>query len=433
MENFNYQNGEMYAENVALRKIAECIGTPFFCYSSSTFERNYKAFGHAVAGLDYEICYAVKANSNIAVIALLARLGAGADVVSSGELRRALAAGIPPQKIVFSGVGKTRKELEEALNSGVTRINVESEPELNLLSGIASQLGLTAEISIRINPDVDAKTHEKITTGKSENKFGIDLRLARDAYQRANELPGVNPNGVALHIGSQLTDLEPYTEAYSLAADFVRVLRDDGMVIEHLDLGGGLGITYHDEITPSPAAYGAMVKEVIGNLGVTVTFEPGRVIAGNTGVMVAQVLFVKDGMFKRFCIIDGAMNDLIRPTLYNAYHSVVPLDEPGLNSTYSLMDVVGPICESGDFIAKDRSLPMLAAGDYLAVKTAGAYAAVMGSTYNTRPLAPEVLVNGDKYAIVRRRLTADDLIGLESLPDWVNISNSPIEQNIIND
>jgi len=408
----------LHAEEVPIGRLADAVGTPFFCYSTATLERHYRVFAEAVAGLDATICYAVKANSNVAVIATLARLGAGADVVSGGELSRALAAGVTPAKIVFSGVGKTRDELAEALKAGVTRINVESDPELDILSQVAAGLGLTAEISLRINPDVDAKTHEKITTGKSENKFGIDLAVARDVYARAAGLAGIRVVGVALHIGSQLTDLAPYREAYARAAEFVGVLKGDGHDIAHLDLGGGLGITYGDEVAPTPAEYGAMVKDTVGHLGLPVTFEPGRVIAGNAGLLVTRVLFVKEGLAKRFCVVDGAMNDLIRPTLYNAYHEIVPVIEAAAGAPHLKMDVVGPICESGDYIAQDRDLPPVEAGSLLAVRTAGAYAAVMGSTYNTRPLAPEVLVNGDEFAVIRRRMTVEDMIELERFPDW---------------
>ncbi len=420
MDHFDYMSGELHAEQVPLSRMAAEVGTPFFCYSTATLERHYRVFAEAVSGLDASICYAVKANSNIAVIALLARLGAGADVVSGGELRRALAAGVAPSKIVFSGVGKTREELSDALKAGVSRINVESDPELDILSEVAAGLGIDADISVRINPDVDAKTHEKITTGRSENKFGIDLAVARDVYARAAKLPGINVMGVAVHIGSQLTDLEPYREAYARAVDFVRAMRADGHAISHLDLGGGLGITYGNEAAPTPAEYGAMATEAVGDLDVGVTFEPGRVIAGNAGLLVTRVLFVKEGLAKRFCIIDGAMNDLIRPTLYNAYHEVVPVIEHPSGAPRLKMDVVGPICESGDYIAKDRDMVLAAAGDLLAIRTTGAYAAVMGSMYNTRPLAPEVLVNGADYTVIRRRFTVDDMIELESFPDWLS-------------
>ena len=431
MNQFDYRDGQMYAEGVALQDIAKEIGTPFFCYSSEALVQNYTSFADAVNGFDAEICYAVKACSNLAVVSLLAQLGAGADVVSGGELRRALAAGIVPQKIVFSGVGKTREEIAEALKAGVTKINVESDPELDILSEVAVGLGITAEISIRINPDVDAKTHEKISTGKKENKFGIDLALARAIYARAAGLPGINVIGVAVHIGSQLTDLQPYKEAYARVVDFVGLLRADGISIEHVDLGGGLGINYENELALSPTTYAQMVAEVIGNLGVKLIFEPGRVIVGNAGVLIVQVLFVKEGVSKRFCIIDGAMNDLIRPTLYNAYHKIRPLSEVANNTPNVIMDVVGPVCESGDFIAKDRRLPMFAAGDFLAIMTTGAYAAAMGSTYNTRPLAPEVLVDGDKYATIRRRLTVEDMLDLECLPNWFEKVYLPNTENSI--
>ncbi|MDD9875842.1 MAG: diaminopimelate decarboxylase [Magnetovibrio sp.] len=420
MDHFQYIDGELHAEEIPIGRLAAEVGTPFFCYSTATLERHYRVFADAVSSLDASVCYAVKANSNIAVIATLARLGAGADVVSGGELTRALAAGVAPSDIVFSGVGKTAEELGAALRAGVTRINVESEPELDLLSGVASSLGATAEISLRINPDVDARTHEKITTGKSENKFGIDIDLAREVYRKAAGLPGLKVVGVAVHIGSQLVDLAPYREAYGRTVEFVGILREDGHVIDHLDLGGGLGITYGDEVAPSPAEYGAMVSEVVGNSGCSVTFEPGRVITGNAGILVSRVLFVKEGTAKRFCIVDGAMNDLIRPTLYNAHHEIVPVQAPRDGVSMSAMDIVGPICESGDYIAQDRDMPPVAAGDLLAVRSAGAYGAVMASTYNTRPLAPEVLVSGADYSVVRRRFDVDDQLGLEAFPEWLS-------------
>jgi diaminopimelate decarboxylase len=425
MDHFQYRDGQMYAEGVALADLAEAVGTPFFCYSTATLERHYVAFADAVAHLDASICYAVKANSNIAVLATLGKLGAGADVVSGGEMRRALAAGIAPEQIVFSGVGKTRDELEHALSVGVTRINVESYPELDILSAAAEAVGRTADVAIRINPNVDAKTHEKISTGRQEDKFGIDLALAREAYARAARLPGLNITGVAMHIGSQLTDLDPYREAYQRMAVFVGVLRDDGHQISHLDMGGGLGITYDSEEAPTPGEYGVMVGQTVGHLGCHLTFEPGRMIAGNAGVLVTRVIFVKQGTAKRFCVVDGAMNDLIRPTLYSAYHEIVPVTEAASDVQSLQMDVVGPICESGDFIAKDRALPPLGSGDLLVVRTAGAYSAVMASTYNTRPLAPEVLVDGDDFAVIRRRFTVQDMLSLESLPPWLQ-SDAPV-------
>lgn len=429
MDHFDYRNGELYAEDVAIRAIAAAVGTPFYVYSQATLERHYQVFADAVSALDPMVCYAVKANSNIAVIAILARLGAGADVVSVGELQRAQTAGIPANKIIYSGVGKTESDLRAALVAGVHQINAESEAELQLLSKVAVELGKTAQVAIRINPNVDAKTHEKITTGKAENKFGIDIALARNVYARAAKLPGLNVAGVALHIGSQLTDLTPYREAYGRAASFVEELRADGHNITQLDLGGGLGITYENEKAPSPAEYGKMVYEVVGHLGCNISFEPGRLLTGNAGLLITQVIFVKDGIERKFCIIDGAMNDLIRPTLYNAYHKIVPVLEPAPNTEHFKMDIVGPICESGDYLAKGRTMPALGNGDLLAVRTAGAYAAVMSSVYNSRPLVPEVLVSGDAYSVIRRRWTVEDMMALESFPDWQTDETTAIGQS----
>ena len=418
MDHFEYRNGELYAEDVSLRLIADEVGSPVYVYSTATLERHYQAFANGVSGLDPLVCFAVKANSNIAVIKTLARLGAGADVVSVGELKRAMAAGVPASKIIYSGVGKSEVDLRAALKAGVHQINAESEAELELLSKVAVDLGETAQVAIRINPNVDAKTHEKITTGKSENKFGVDIALARDVYGRVAKLPGLRVAGVALHIGSQLTDLKPYREAYAKAAEFVELLRSDGHNITQLDLGGGLGITYDAEIAPSPAEYGKMVKEIVGHLGCNVSFEPGRLIAGNAGVLITQVIFIKEGINRKFCIIDAAMNDLIRPTLYNAYHDIVPVVEAPTGAEQLTMDIVGPICESGDYLAKGRKMAALSNGDLLAVRTAGAYAAVMASVYNSRPLVPEVLVHGGTYSVIRRRWTVEDMIALETFPEW---------------
>lgn len=418
MDHFEYRNGELYAEDISLRLIADEVGSPVYVYSTATLERHYQAFANGVSGLDPLVCFAVKANSNIAVIKTLARLGAGADVVSVGELKRAMAAGVPASKIIYSGVGKSEVDLRAALNAGVHQINAESEAELELLSKVAVDLGETAQVAIRINPNVDAKTHEKITTGKSENKFGVDIALARDVYGRVAKLPGLRVAGVALHIGSQLTDLKPYREAYAKAAEFVELLRSDGHNITQLDLGGGLGITYDAEIAPSPAEYGKMVKEIVGHLGCNISFEPGRLIAGNAGVLITQVIFIKEGINRKFCIIDAAMNDLIRPTLYNAYHDIVPVVEAPTGAEQLTMDIVGPICESGDYLAKGRKMAALSNGDLLAVRTAGAYAAVMASVYNSRPLVPEVLVHGDTYSVIRRRWTVEDMIALETFPEW---------------
>ena len=418
MDHFEYRNGELYAEDISLRLIADEVGSPVYVYSTATLERHYQAFANGVSGLDPLVCFAVKANSNIAVIKTLARLGAGADVVSVGELKRAMAAGVPASKIIYSGVGKSEMDLRAALNAGVHQINAESEAELELLSKVAVDLGETAQVAIRINPNVDAKTHEKITTGKSENKFGVDIALARDVYGRVAKLPGLRVAGVALHIGSQLTDLKPYREAYAKAAEFVELLRSDGHNITQLDLGGGLGITYDAEIAPSPAEYGKMVKEIVGHLGCNVSFEPGRLIAGNAGVLITQVIFIKEGINRKFCIIDAAMNDLIRPTLYNAYHDIVPVIEAPTGAEQLTMDIVGPICESGDYLAKGRRMTALSNGDLLAVRTAGAYAAVMASVYNSRPLVPEVLVHGDTFSVIRRRWTVEDMMALETFPEW---------------
>lgn len=400
-------------------RIAQEIGTPFYCYSTATLTRHYRVFDEAFAGLDHLICYSLKANSNQAVVATLARLGAGADVVSEGELRRALAAGIPPEKIVFSGVGKTARELAFGLDSRIHCFNVESEPELALLSEIASARGATAAISIRINPDVDAKTHAKISTGRKENKFGVPFTRARDVYAHAANLPGIRVAGIDTHIGSQLTDLEPFDNAFRLISELATELRADGHAIEHVDLGGGLGIPYRDDqaAPPLPSAYAETVRKHMNRIGCRVIFEPGRLIAGNAGILVTQVIYVKEGGDRTFVIVDAAMNDLVRPTLYDAYHRIGPVKET--RAPEIVCDVVGPICESGDFFARERRLPRPQAGDLLAVYSAGAYGAVQAGTYNSRLLIPEVLVNGEKFAVVRPRQTYDELIGLDRVPGWL--------------
>jgi len=429
LDHFSYINGEMYAEGVPLQKIAEQVGTPFFCYSTATIERHYRVFRDAIEGLNANVFYAIKANSNIAIIATLARMGAGADVVSGGEFKRALAAGIPGNRIVFSGVGKSRSEMAMALREGVYQISVESEPELTQLSEVAKSLGLVAPIAIRINPDVDAKTHEKITTGKSENKFGVDLALARDLYLKAAKLDGIEIVGAALHIGSQLTSLDPYREAYQRLIEFADSLKADGIHLTRLDLGGGLGITYDDEQAPSPAEYGEMVKSMFMGLDYEVAFEPGRVIVGNAGVLVCRVLYIKEGSTRRFMIVDGAMNDLIRPTLYNAYHRIEPvLETPGEAELFE-MDVVGPICESGDYLAKGRMLPNVGADEMIILRSTGAYASVMASSYNSRPLAPEVLVKGDVYSVIRKRVDIDVMINQDVCPDWLNADQEEVENS----
>ncbi len=421
MNHFAYRDGVLYAEAVPLDVISAHVGTPFYCYSTATLTRHYQVFTGAFAGMDVLVCYAMKANSNQAIIKTLAKLGSGADVVSGGELKRARAAGIPPDRIVFSGIGKTARELALALDEGILCINVESEPELDLLSAIAVEKGVSAPVSIRVNPDVDAKTHHKIATGKAENKFGIPISRARDVYAHAAKLPGIRVTGADMHIGSQITDLEPFSNAFTLLAEFVRALRADGHTISHVDLGGGLGIPYHEtnEPPPLPNAYAEVVKNTMRDLGCRLIFEPGRLLVGNAGILVTQVLFVKHGDAKNFIVVDAAMNDLIRPTLYDAYHEIRPVREQPVSASRMRADVVGPVCESGDFLAHDREMPEPKAGDLLAVMTAGAYGAVQSGTYNTRPLVPEVLVNGTEWAIVRPRLEAEQLIALDRLPDWL--------------
>jgi diaminopimelate decarboxylase len=419
LDHFTYKNGLLSAEDVSLADLADQVGTPFYCYSRATLERHFNVFDEALSGLDHTICYAVKANGNIAVIKTLAQLGAGADVVSGGELRRALTAGVPASKIVFSGVGKTRAEMAEALDAGIYQLNIESEPELTALSEVAASKGATANVAIRINPDVDAKTHAKITTGRAENKFGIDWDRARDIYAKARDLPGVAAQGIAVHIGSQLTDLAPYRKAYERVRDVALDLRAQGHDIRRLDLGGGLGIPYDDEQAPPPAEYGAMVQDIVGPLDCHVTVEPGRLIAGNAGVLVTRVLYAKDGATRRFVIVDAAMNDLLRPALYDAYHAIVPVTEPASGAERHAVDVVGPICETGDTFAVQRQLPAVKPGDLLAIRSAGAYGAVMASTYNGRPLVPEVLVSGGDHAVVRRRVEAEEIMAYDALPPWL--------------
>jgi diaminopimelate decarboxylase len=421
MHHFAYRDGALHAEAVSLAALAQVVGTPFYCYSTATLERHYKVFAGAFADVDALVCYAMKANSNQAVIATLARLGAGADVVSEGELARARGVGIAPDKIMFSGVGKTARELASAVDEGILCINVESEPELELLSTIAAAKGRSADISIRVNPDVDAKTHAKIATGKAENKFGIPISRAREVYARAAKLKGVRVVGVDMHIGSQIIELDPFGDAFALLADFVRVLRTDGHTISHIDLGGGLGIPYRDdnEPPPDPDAYAAIVKRATQGLGCRLIFEPGRLIVGNAGILVTRVLYVKKGEAKTFVIVDAGMNDLIRPTLYEAHHGIQPVNEPPVGAPRIITDVVGPVCESGDYIALDRSLVLPRPGDLLAVMTAGAYGATQSGTYNTRALVPEVLVRASEWALVRPRVSVDELIALDRLPDWL--------------
>ena len=419
MHHFAYRNGVLHAEDVSLAALAEEIGTPFYCYSSATLERHYKVMHEAFSGSDHMICYAMKANSNQAVIRTMAELGAGMDVVSEGELRRALAAGVPARKIVFSGIGKTAREMALALREGIACFNVESEPELELLSDVAKRVGQRATVSIRVNPDVDAKTHHKISTGKAEDKFGISYKRAREVYARAAALPAIDVAGIDMHIGSQITELEPFAKAFKLMGELTEELRGDGHNIRHLDLGGGLGVPYRgtNDVPPHPDEYAAMVKKTLGHLNLKFMLEPGRMIVGNAGVLVSRVIYVKDGTEKHFVIQDAAMNDLIRPTLYDAYHEIIPVAEPAGEPTM-MADVVGPVCESGDYLAKGRKMPKVEPGDLLATMTAGAYGAVQAGTYNTRPLIAEVLVKDGTWALIRPRQTYEELIGLDRMAPW---------------
>ncbi len=421
MHHFAYRHGVLHAESVSLDTIAAAVGTPFYCYSTATLTRHYHVFAGAFADVNALVCYAMKANSNQAVIKTLAKLGAGADVVSEGELKRALAAGIPANKIMFSGIGKTARELALAVDEGILCINVESEPELEFLSSIAAAKGRTAHISVRVNPDIDAKTHHKIATGKAENKFGIPISRAREVYVHAARLPSLKVVGVDMHIGSQITDLDPFGNAFALLAEFVRTLRADGHTISHIDLGGGLGIPYHDddEPPPHPEQYADLVKRATRDLDCRLIFEPGRLIVGNAGILVTRVLFVKRGERKAFVVVDAAMNDLIRPTLYDAHHGIWPVTESSPAARRVHADVVGPVCESGDFLAHDRDLVEPAAGSLLAVMSAGAYGAVQAGTYNTRALVPEIMVKDAEWAVVRPRLDVDALIALDRLPEWL--------------
>jgi diaminopimelate decarboxylase len=421
MHHFAYRAGVLHAEAVNLVKLSDAVGTPFYCYSSATLTRHYRVFANAFADVPSLVCYAVKANSNQAVIATLAKLGSGADVVSEGELKRARAAGVPAEKIMFSGIGKTARELALAVDENILCVNVESEAELELLSSIAAGKGRTANVSVRVNPDIDARTHAKIATGKAENKFGIPLSRAREVYARAAKLPGLRVAGVDMHIGSQITELTPFDDAFALLSEFVRELRADGHTISHVDLGGGLGIPYRDdnEPPPDPDAYAAVVKRATRGLDCMLIFEPGRLIVGNAGILVTRVLYPKRGESKTFVIVDAAMNDLIRPTLYDAHHEIWPVNEAAPGAPRNVVDVVGPVCESGDFLALDRALVAPKSGDLLAVMTAGAYGAVQAGTYNTRALIPEVLVKDDDWALVRPRVEVGQLISFDRMAPWL--------------
>lgn len=418
VHHFNHRDGTLYAEDVNLNDLAEKVGTPFYVYSAATLRRHVRVVHEAFEGIPTLMAYAMKANSNQAVLTLMAHEGCGADVVSGGELQRALAAGIPAEKIVFSGVAKTVAEMRQGLQAGIKCFNVESEPELERLSTIASDMGLTARVSVRVNPDVDARTHAKISTGKSENKFGIPYKRAREVYRRIAELPNIVAVGVDMHIGSQITDLEPFGNAFGLMAELVQALRADGHDIHHVDVGGGLGIPYHhdQEAPPHPEAYAAVVRDKVGQLGCTLVIEPGRLLVGNAGILVTKVEYVKEGS-SNFIIVDAAMNDLIRPTLYEAHHDVELVNQSNLPPITG--DIVGPVCETGDYLAKGRTIPGVKEGDLLSIMSAGAYGAVMASTYNSRPLIPEVLVDGPRWHVIRPRKSIEELLALDSVPDWV--------------
>ena len=421
MDHFLYKNGQLHAEDVAISEIAASVGTPFYCYSAATLARHYHLFTEALSPLPHLVCFAIKSLSNVAVLKLLGDLGAGMDVVSGGEYLRARAAGVPGDRIVFSGVGKTRDEMRMALAGGIRQFNVESEPELRALSQVAASMGAVAPITIRVNPDVDARTHAKIATGKKDNKFGIDIDRAPAVYAEAARLPGLKVIGIDVHIGSQLTELEPFEQAYLKVADLTLRLRAQGHTITRLDLGGGLGIPYTrtNEAPPLPSDYGALIKRTVGHLGCEIEIEPGRMISGNAGILVSKVIYVKNGASRDFLILDAAMNDLIRPSMYDAHHDIEPVVQPAPGTESTVFDVVGPVCETGDTFAKGRPMTALNEGDLVAFRSAGAYGAVMASEYNTRPLIPEVLVKGDQFAVIRARPTFDEIINRDTIPDWL--------------
>ncbi|NHQ74474.1 diaminopimelate decarboxylase [Roseovarius gahaiensis] len=421
MDHFLYRDGQLYAEDVPVAEIAAQVGTPFYCYSSATLTRHFRLFDEALEGTEHLVCYAMKAASNQAILKTLAGLGAGMDVVSGGEYARAKAAGVPGERIVFSGVGKTRDEMRVALEGGIRQFNVESEPEMAALNAVALELGVKAPIAVRVNPDVDAKTHAKIATGKSENKFGIPITRAKEVYAEAAAMPGLDVVGIDVHIGSQLTELEPFRLAYEKVAELTEALRAEGHDIRRLDLGGGLGIPYtrSNEAPPLPTDYGQLIKDTLGHLGCEIEIEPGRLVVGNAGILVSRVVYVKSGEGRDFLILDAAMNDLIRPAMYDAHHDIVPLTQPAPAAEQAPYDIVGPVCESGDTFAKGRMMPELAEGDLVAFRSAGAYGAVMSSEYNTRPLIPEVLVHGHQFAVIRQRPTFDEIINRDTIPEWL--------------
>ena len=421
MDHFSYKDDFLHAEDVSIKEIAKHLGTPFYVYSTATLRRHFDLFESALNGLDHLICYAVKASSNQAILRTLAKFGAGMDVVSAGEYKRARDAGVEGNRIVFSGIGKTSAEMKMALSEGVRQFNVESEEELFVLSRLANSMDRLAPITLRVNPDVDAKTHEKIATGKAENKFGIPISRAREVYALAASLPGIKVVGIDLHIGSQLTQLLPFEEAYKKIADLTNVLRSDGHEIMRLDLGGGLGIPYgsKDGTPPTPKEYGQMIKRVLGHLNCEIEIEPGRLLVGNAGLLVSEVIYVKKGHDREFLILDAAMNDLLRPALYDAYHDVVPIVKSRLKQKNAVYDIVGPVCETGDTFAKSREMNKCKPGDLLAFRSAGAYGAAMASEYNTRPLVPEVLTNNGDYAVIRGRPSLEEIIARDKIPDWL--------------
>ena len=421
MDHFLYRDGALHAEDVPIAEIAATVGTPFYCYSAATFARHYTLFDEALDGTDHLICYSMKSNSNQAILKLMGDLGAGMDVVSGGEYARAIAAGVPGERIVFSGVGKTEGEMRAALEGGIRQFNIESEPEMQALSAVATSLGTTAPITIRVNPDVDAKTHEKISTGKSENKFGIPISRAREVYRMAADLPGLEVIGIDVHIGSQLTDLAPFEMAYSKVAELTEVLRAEGHSISRLDLGGGLGIPYErsNDAPPLPIEFGEVIKRTVGHLDCEIQIEPGRLISGNAGILVSKVIYVKSGENRTFLILDAAMNDLIRPSMYDAHHDIIPVIEPAAGAEMLPMDIVGPVCETGDTFARERPMHAASADDLVAFRSAGAYGSVMASEYNTRPLIPEVLVQGDQFAVIRARPTYEEIINRDTIPPWL--------------
>ncbi|WP_371169476.1 diaminopimelate decarboxylase [Aliiroseovarius sp. 2305UL8-7] len=421
MDHFLYRDGVLHAEDVSINDIAATVGTPFYVYSAATLTRHIGLFNEALSWADHLVCFAVKSNSNLAVLRLIGDLGAGMDVVSGGEYRRAIAAGVPGERIVFSGVGKTRDEMRLALTGGIRQFNLESEPEMRVLSEVASELGVIAPVTVRVNPDVDAKTHAKISTGKSENKFGIPIARAREVYAEIASLPGLKAVGIDVHIGSQLTELAPFREAYSKVAELTEALREDGHDITRLDLGGGLGIPYErsNDAPPLPIEYGQMVRETVGHLGCEIEIEPGRLVSGNAGLMVTSVIYVKEGEGQDFLIVDAAMNDLVRPAMYEAHHDIIPVSEVAPGEEKTRYDIVGPICETGDTFAKGRDLDALNPSDLIAFRSAGAYGAVMASEYNSRPLIPEVLVMGDQYAVIRPRPTYEEMLGRDTIPAWL--------------